>query len=439
MLRNYILLAFKILMRRKFYAFVSIFGISITLACLILVTSIVEYFIKPTGPEKNTDYILVAGAITIEQNYQTEKGSHSQERRNGPLGFKFIKNFLLDMGTPELMSIVGGGTGGILGTATLVGYNKGNKISSAVKYTDANFWRILDFKFIEGRPFNELEHQNGDYVVVISKATKDRYFPNSNAVGNWLDLEGHQYRVVGVVDNVSLLETFATSDIWIPIFATPSRKFENDSIGNFSLLIKASSVKDIPIIKDEYLSKVQDFQATITPIRPGAKVIVYSYAFSRTELLFRILEEFSGNRSALIQQTNNFHKKYFGLLVLGALLFMLLPIINLLNLNVSRILERSSEIGVRKSFGAPSTRLVYQFIVENLVVTFLGGLCGYVIVMLINVLINQGNTLLFDNWSLNFTVFGLGFVYILIFGFLSSIYPAWKMSKLDPVQALKGV
>ena len=52
---------------------------------------------------------------------------------------------------------------------------------------------------------------------------------------------------------------------------------------------------------------------------------------------------------------------------------MLLPAINLVNLNVSRILERASEIGVRKAFGASSRTLVGQFVVENVVLTLVGG------------------------------------------------------------------
>ena len=55
------------------------------------------------------------------------------------------------------------------------------------------------------------------------------------------------------------------------------------------------------------------------------------------------------------------------------MMFMLLPAVNLINLNVSRILERASEIGVRKSFGASSRTLVGQFVVENIVLTTVGG------------------------------------------------------------------
>src|SRR4029079_2215998 len=64
------------------------------------------------------------------------------------------------------------------------------------------------------------------------------------------------------------------------------------------------------------------------------------------------------------------------LMALAALLFMLLPTVNLVNLNVSRILERASEIGVRKAFGASSRALVGQFVTENLLLTLVGGALG---------------------------------------------------------------
>ena len=60
-------------------------------------------------------------------------------------------------------------------------------------------------------------------------------------------------------------------------------------------------------------------------------------------------------------------------------LFLLLPTLNLVNINISRIMERSSEIGVRKAFGASSRTLVLQFIVENIILTFLGGVIGIVL------------------------------------------------------------
>ena len=63
MFKNYLLLSWKVLQRHKFYTFVSLFGISVTLMVLILVTSIVENFLHPAGPERDSDTFLIAGVM----------------------------------------------------------------------------------------------------------------------------------------------------------------------------------------------------------------------------------------------------------------------------------------------------------------------------------------------------------------------------------------
>ena len=100
-------------------------------------------------------------------------------------------------------------------------------------------------------------------------------------------------------------------------------------------------------------------------------------------------------------------------------------------------MERSSEIGVRKAFGASSKTLVYQFIVENLILTFLGGAIGIVLSWIIIQVINSAN--LIDNLvlSLNITVLFFAMLTCVVFGLLSGVYPAWRMSKLNVVDALK--
>ena len=105
---------------------------------------------------------------------------------------------------------------------------------------------------------------------------------------------------------------------------------------------------------------------------------------------------------------------------------------------MSRILERASEIGVRKAFGASSAALVGQFVVENLVLTLVGGVArarrrrsrarGP----------DRSGLLPYAHFPLNLRVFLCGLAVALVFGVLSGAYPAWRMSRLHPVEALRG-
>lgn len=125
-------------------------------------------------------------------------------------------------------------------------------------------------------------------------------------------------------------------------------------------------------------------------------------------------------------------------LIVLVVVFMLLPSINMINLNVSRIMERSSEIGVRKAFGASASQLVAQFIVESILITLVGGLIGILISVFLLNLIEQSGLIAFAEFGMNLRVLFIGFVLILVFGFISGAYPALKMSRLNPVSALKG-
>jgi putative ABC transport system permease protein len=117
---------------------------------------------------------------------------------------------------------------------------------------------------------------------------------------------------------------------------------------------------------------------------------------------------------------------------------MLLPALNLVNINVSRTLERSGEIGVRKAFGATAGRLVGQFLVENIFLTLLGSGLGLALAAGALALLNGSHLFAYADYALNARVFGVALGLALFFGVLSGAYPAYKMSKLQAVRALKG-
>jgi putative ABC transport system permease protein len=117
---------------------------------------------------------------------------------------------------------------------------------------------------------------------------------------------------------------------------------------------------------------------------------------------------------------------------------MILPTLNLVNINITRIMERSSEIGVRKAFGASSRTLVYQFIVENIILTLLGGVIGIILSFVVLQVLNSAHLIANLELSINFTVLFIGLLVCLVFGLISGVYPAWRMSKLNVVTALKA-
>ena len=169
---------------------------------------------------------------------------------------------------------------------------------------------------------------------------------------------------------------------------------------------------------------------TKLPVKNKQTDRLNTYADTYLEFFARGMELSNGNSSGL---------GYFLLIVfIVFLLFLLMPTLNLVNINISRIMERSSEIGVRKAFGASSRTLVVQFIIENLILTFIGGAIGIVLSFFIIRTLN-GNGLIFNiHLAINFNVLFYSLAACVFFGLLSGVYPAWRMSRLHVVTALKG-
>jgi putative ABC transport system permease protein len=93
---------------------------------------------------------------------------------------------------------------------------------------------------------------------------------------------------------------------------------------------------------------------------------------------------------------------------------------------------------VRKAFGAPARTLVGQCLVENVLLTLLGGLIGLVMSFFVIRALNVSGILRYAEFVINPRVFGYGMLIAIVFGLVSGVYPAWRMSRLNPVDALKG-
>src|SRR6185369_2257573 len=239
---------------------------------------------------------------------------------------------------------------------------------------------------------------------------------------------GQRFRVVGVVGNVPILRISAYSDIWVPIGTSKTDAYKRELIGDYAGLIVARSRADFPQIKAEVRSRIKEAEALI----PDPKT--YKKLTGGADTLFE-----AASRMFLPGDSGTSHPQRLRMILLGlALVFMLLPTVNLVNINLSRILDRSSKISVHKAFGASSWTLVGQFVVENVVLTLVGGLIGLVLAAAVLSAINASGVIPYAQLSLNVRVFVYGLGIALFFGLFSGVYPACRMSRLHPVLALRG-
>src|SRR5262245_49838123 len=138
MLRHYLLLSFKVLARRKFYTAISIFGISFTLMVLMIATALLDHAFGPARPELEQDRMLILGNVMLsgDGNFTNSSAGYQlldRHARNLP-GVERITFFNGDVDNRRPMFV------------------DGRKIEPAIKKTDAEFWQVFDFDFVEGRP-----------------------------------------------------------------------------------------------------------------------------------------------------------------------------------------------------------------------------------------------------------------------------------------------
>ena len=408
MLKNYFKIAIAVLKRRKFFTFISLFGISFTLTILIVLTAFVDNVTSANYPEVNRDRSLYI--ISIQQ-----KDTKHQGQMNGPASYYFLSHYVSTLKTPVSVAISS------LFTPTNT-YVNNKKLVINMKYTNDAFWNVLQYKFLEGKPYTQQQIENGEHVAVISEDTKNAYFGDAaSVVGKYIEADNVQYRVTGVVQSVPVTMPVSYADLFVPYTVSKADWRTKIYMGNYTAVLLANSKSDLPKIQDEYAN-------VISKLKPDNKDfdVLMSSADSYLKSFISINDRDNGV-SIIIT-----------VIVLFALFVMLLPTLNLVNINISRILERSSEIGVRKAFGASSKTLVGQFIVENIILTFLGAAIGLLLSFIILQVINGSDLISNLHLTINFTVLFYSLVACLIFGLLSGVYPAWRMSRLHVVTALKA-
>ena len=409
MLKNYLLMANKVYLRRKMFTVINLACIVLTLVVLLAVTAMMEHSFAPSGVNVNRDRV-----VTV--SHYTKMGKDMSMSMG--LGYKLIELYLRPIPTAEKVSAVS--------RAMQVAVYQEDRVEKLnMRFTDAVFWEIYHYQLMAGRLFQADDVEQGRSVVVLNQVIAKKLFGDRSALGQKLNVRSHQYEVIGVVDDGQ--KGSANPEMWAPHSTMPSSGYKDSLVGDFSAVLMAKSSQDVIALKREVHERgkhiVEDDPAkwTKTLLLANTEFDAFARGFSSDSR-----SEDSGAEQAM------------GWIIVLMFLFMLLPALNLVNLNLGRMKERSAEIGVRKAFGASTSELVKQFLVENVVLSLVGCLIALLVTHGLLVWINHTGFLPSLDLGVNLSIFAYGLLITVVFGVVSGVVPAWRMARLDPVFALKG-
>ncbi len=415
MFKNYLLTAFKVYARRKVFTAINLACIVLTLVVLMVVAALLQNAFQPRGVEGKSERFLQIWMMNIRLGPDGYSGS--------PLGYKLIDKYLRPMKTAQLVSAVS--------NPETVSVYQGDKVRQlALRRADANYWKVLDFTLLAGRLPDASDDDQGRAVAVLNQSSARLLFgptqAPSAALGQKLNIGGQWFEFIGVVQDELHFNAFA--DLWVPISSQLSTQYLHDLQGGFTALLLGRSAADLPAMRAEVAQIATTVQYPDEARRAGQTAL---WADSKLDAFSRILlrNNFEGDSGASLVLTA---------LVVVMLLFMMLPALNLVNLNMGRILERSTEIGVRKAFGATSQQLVAQLVLENVLLCLAGGVLALLCSAAALAWLEASALIPYLRVELQWPVFGYGLLLTLVFGLMSGVIPAWRMSRMDPVHALKG-
>lgn len=396
MIKNYIKNAFIHLQRHKVHSLINIFGLTIGLSVVVLITLYVNHEYSADKYHENYNNIY---------RLQTPDGAWTQWN---------IADIIRE-DIPEIDEVVRIES---YRTKSVTMKYKNNLLT--VKdciYADDGFFDIFSHKVIEGNLSTAL---TDPMAIVLTEKEAKRLFGSESAVGKNI-----QYQKKYILHVTAVIEDVPqnTSIKFNSIISAISLK---TLLGSYAFQWGTSNYHTYALIQEQGdLSLIQEkiniaIESKLPKERKGQ---VELELFPFKSLYFT---EFRNPSSLIILSS-------VGLLIL------IIAIINFINLTVAKASTRAREVGVRKALGSKRSSLIKQFVTEAIVVSFIA---VNISILLTNLLIPGLNSLsgthfgiVFINSPLNWFLFICGSI---ILGFIAGLYPAFYLSKFQPVQVLKG-
>ncbi len=417
MLEKYVKQLFNQFRENRMLYMVSLSGTALSIAMILVLVLVFQINLSGFVPESNRSRMLFAEAVLVANR-------NGGDNNSGQMSVEVLKSCLYSLKIPEAVT----GVCKTWGPISLPGHQLYKEYG--ITYTDAAYWRVFDHPFLEGEAFTDSDWESAIPRAVITSQMSRDLFGDEPAVGRELILNGRSYRVCGVVGDVPSSALLSYAGIWVPYSCEKSlmRLGRGEGmVGSFTACLLARSSADFDNIREEFRKAVDSYNA--------GKV---DYQVSFPGGLLTQLDKARGGSGWRKVSWKDFLTEY-GILLL---LFLLIPALNLSGILHAFVQKRREELGLRRVFGATDQVIWIQLVIENLVLTFCGGIVGLLLSL---VFLYVCKSFLFEP-GICFTaemlfqpfLFLAAFLVVFLLNLLIVGIPVWWIIREPIIDALRG-
>lgn len=440
-------IAIEAIQRNKLRAFLTslgiIFGVASVIAMLAIGTGAQETVLKQMEL-LGTNNVIIQPVVEQREGKITDEDGRGDSRRFSPgLNLEDIKSIQeivpeVDLISPEVVYETSFIRSARMRTGKLVGVN-------------SDYFKINNFTFAEGSPFNELQMENAEPVVVIGQDVKTRFFAGQNPIGEKIKAGNVWFTVIGVLEKRDVstenIENLGIRnynlDIYTPV-TTILLRVRNRALVTKSDLRRGGG--SVSIARGQINISSDSDEETDTNYHQLNKLIVRvtdtKYSGTIADIISRMLKRRHNDvvdfeiivPEQLLQQEQQ-TKRIFNIVLSSiASISLIVGGIGIMNIMLASIVERYREIGVRMAVGAQKKDIELQFLTEALALCITGGIVGIILGMAfsIGIEVSAGIITIVTPGSILIS-FGVAFIIGVVFGFI----PAKRAAQQDPVNALR--
>ncbi len=276
------------------------------------------------------------------------------------------------------------------------------------------FMAIKGYKLAVGREFSNSEMQNAVPVAIIGNDIRQTLFDKADPLGKEVVVRGLRFKVIGVLEKAGGMFGGGGADRNILVPLETARKVPTSFDLTYDITVSVPNVKDL----DDAIGEATGLMRAIRHDRPG-----------ETDS-FEV--ESSGSLREELDSITGVLKIGGGVIGFVTLLGAAICLMNIMMVSVT---ERTREIGIRKALGATPKKIRFQFLIEAIVICLLGGVAGVALGIMVGNLMSS--LLGADNFVAPWFWMMMGLILCVLVGLISGYYPAYRASKLDPIESLR--